>query len=248
MLRAVRFSTQLGFKIEPKSFAAICSSAKNITGISGERIAVELEGIFVSPNRSWGARLLFKSGLAASIFPGFGKAEAKLAASVLAGLPETIDFALGLAAFFAGCETASALNSCKILRLSRTAAKHIKFLLANRGRLLNDKMSLAELRLIVSEPYFQDLYDFQKAIQKASRRSIGPLILLKKRIKALGDIELKPAPLLNGHDLIRLGAVPGPALGQLAREMYIAQLEGKIETSQQGRKWVRNWLDRHRES
>ena len=35
MLRAVRFSTQLGFVIEPKTKAAICAGAKNITKISG---------------------------------------------------------------------------------------------------------------------------------------------------------------------------------------------------------------------
>jgi len=63
----------------------------------------------------------------------------------------------------------------------------------------------------------------------------------------LGDIDLKPKPLLNGHDLIRLGAVPGPALGQLSQELYIAQLEGKLNSSEQAGQWVQKWLKRHRE-
>ena len=67
--------------------------------------------------------------------------------------------------------------------------------------------------MFLAEPYFEDLYELQKAIQKTKRDSIGPLIILRRRTNALGDIELKPNPLLNGHDLIRLGAVPGPALG-----------------------------------
>ena len=71
MLRAVRFSTQLSFAIEPLTFSAICSNAKNITKISGERIAVELEAILVSPSRSSGVSLLVESGLAEAIFPGF---------------------------------------------------------------------------------------------------------------------------------------------------------------------------------
>ena len=58
MLRAVRFSTQLGFTIEPKTKAAVCAGAKNITKISGERICAELVGILVSPNRAEGIRLL----------------------------------------------------------------------------------------------------------------------------------------------------------------------------------------------
>ncbi|MBE0535987.1 MAG: CCA tRNA nucleotidyltransferase, partial [Phycisphaerae bacterium] len=44
MLRAVRFSTQLGFKIEPKTKAAVCSNVQFISKISGERIATELAG------------------------------------------------------------------------------------------------------------------------------------------------------------------------------------------------------------
>ncbi|UCG56267.1 MAG: CCA tRNA nucleotidyltransferase, partial [Phycisphaerales bacterium] len=70
MLRAVRFSTQLGFVIEPATWSAVCSNAARITGISGERIALELEGILVDPNRAAGATMLIESGLAEAIFPG----------------------------------------------------------------------------------------------------------------------------------------------------------------------------------
>jgi hypothetical protein len=63
----------------------------------------------------------------------------------------------------------------------------------------------------------------------------------------LGDVEVKPRPLLNGHDLMRLGAVPGPTLGQLAEELYVAQLEGEVQTREQAEQWVRAWLQRHRE-
>ncbi len=248
MLRAVRFSTQLGFAIEPMTFAAIRNLAEHIVKISGERITVELEGILVDPNRSAGLSMLAESGLAEAIFPGFGGENAKSAVGVLGRLPKKIDFALGLVGLFAGCPTEFALEKCRILKLSRAQTKHVKFLLANRGKLLDDRMSLAELRLIVSEPYFWDLYELQKAIQKAkdaSRKSLVPLIKLRKRIRALGDIELRPKPLLNGHDLIRLGAVPGPALGQLSEEMYIAQLEGILKTAAQAEKWASQWLKKH---
>ena len=61
------------------------------------------------------------------------------------------------------------------------------------------------------------------------------MVNLRKRIKALGDVELRPKPLLNGHALIRLGAAQGPDLGQLAEEMYIAQLEGKLQRKEASR-------------
>jgi len=249
MLRAVRFSTQLGFEIEPATWSAICSNAKKITKISGERIAIELEAILVNPNRSVGASMLAESGLAKAIFSGFSDMYADFAVGVLAQIPKKVDFALALASLFAGCKTEFARKKCQILKLSRSRNKHIKFLLTNRGRLLDEKMSLAELKMILSEPYFWDLYGLQRAIQKArpdGREGIAALSRLRRRIKDLGDVELRPKPLLDGHDLIRLGAVPGPVLGQLAEEMYIAQLEGKLQTPKQAQHWVRKWLQKHR--
>jgi poly(A) polymerase len=249
MLRAVRFSTQLGFAIEPATWSAICSNAKKITKISGERIAIELEAILANPNRSVGTSMLVKSGLAKAIFPGFSGRHAEFAVSVLAQLRKKVDFALALASLFAGCPTEFARQKCQILKLSRSQNKHIKFLLANRGKLLDDKMALSKLKIILAGPYFWDLYELQRAIQKAGpdgAEGIAALGRLRKRIKDLGDIELRPKPLLNGHDLIRLGAVPGPALGQLAEEMYIAQLEGKLQTPAQARQWAQKWLQKHR--
>jgi len=249
MLRAVRFSTQLGFAIEPETFAAICGSAKMIKRISGERIAMELEGILVSPNRSEGVSMLIKSGLAEQIFGGFVEWEREFAVGVLDQLPKKVSFSLALAGFFAGCGTKFAVERLHVLRLSRRQSKQIGFLLSHRGRLVDEQMSLAQLKQLLAEPYFEDLYVLQKAIQKTrygGRKSVGALIRLRKRIKALGDVELRPEPLLNGRDLMRLGAVPGPGLGQLAEEMYIAQLEGELKTSKQAEQWVRKWLKKHK--
>jgi poly(A) polymerase len=246
MLRAVRFATQLDFTIEPQTWLAICDNAEKITDISGERIAMELEAILVSPNRSRGAKELIESNLAKAVFPGFNAEREKLAINVLGRLKRRIDFALGLAAFFVGCPTDDALEKCKFLKLSRNLSKHIRFLLAGRDRLLNDKMGLAELRIVLAEPYFEDLYELQRAIQKAEGKSTAALKKLRKREKSLTDVDLKPKPLLNGHDLMKLGAVPGPGLGQLAEEMYIAQLEGELETVEEASLWVQKWLQKHR--
>jgi poly(A) polymerase len=247
-LRAIRFSTQLGFEIEPATWRAVCSNAKNINKISGERIAIELEGTLVSPNRSTGAAMLIESGLAEAIFPGFVEDQAEFAVAVLKHLQKKVNFPLAMAALFAGCQSEFALKRCEVLKLSRTQTRHIKYLLANRGKLLNDKMSLAELKKTLAEPYFEDLFELQRAIQKAggSKNNMTPLKNLRKRIKALGDVELKPQPLLSGYDLMRLGAVPGPALGQLAQEMYIAQLEGKLQTRQEAQYWAQKWLEKHK--
>jgi poly(A) polymerase len=249
MLRAVRFSTRLGFAIEPETYAAVGRNAANIVRISGERIAIELEGILVPPNRSVGAAMLLETGLARAIFPGFVGEPARQAVAVLGRLRRKVGFALALAGFWAGFPTAFALERCALLKLSRNQTRHIEFLLAQRGDLLHADMSLAQLKKFLAGPYFLDLYELERALQKAAgaREGLAALGKLRRRIRDLGDVEVKPKPLLNGHDLMCLGAVPGPALGQLAEELYVAQLEGEVKTKEQAEQWARAWLQRHRE-
>ena len=250
MLRAVRFSTQLGFAIDPATYAAIGRNAANIVRISGERIALELEGILVAPGRAAGATMLIETGLAQAIFPGFAGAEARHGVAVLEHLRQKVDFPLALAAFFAGFAVDFALGKCEVLKLSRNQTKHVEFLLAQRGRLLRHDMPLAQLKKLLAGPYCWDLYELERALQKAAaaRKGLAELGQLRRRIRDLGDVEVKPKPLLNGHDLMHLGAVPGPALGQLAEELYVAQLEGEVQTREQAEQWSRAWLQRRHTS
>ena len=69
MMRAVRFATQLGFRIEEETFAAIGRNAERIHIVSAERITTELNKIILSPVPSIGFKLLQKSGLLPLIFP-----------------------------------------------------------------------------------------------------------------------------------------------------------------------------------
>lgn len=248
MLRAIRFSTQLRFDIEGGTWAAICNNAEKIKKISAERIAAELENILTDPNRSDGASKLVQSKLGQAMFAGFAGEQADFGVGALGCLGQKVDFALALAALFAGYETALGVEMVLRLKLSRNHNKHVKFLLQNRGRLLNSEMSLGHLKLVLAEPYFWDLYELQRAIQKAGNQSLAPLAGIRRRVRRLAGEDIRPKPLLDGHELIRLGAIPGPQVGQLAREMYIAQLGGQLRDAQEARKWVQDWLERHKDT
>jgi poly(A) polymerase len=248
MLRAIRFATQLSFTIEPETFTAIQRNASAITRISGERIATELEAILVHPNRAVGVSRLFESGLADAIFPGLPADHGPRAAAVIGRLRRRVDFALAAAAFFTGVPAERALTLCEILKLSRDNHKHIHFLLSHRGKLLEDSMALAPLKKLLAQPCFWDLYELERATQKAEggKEALSSLARLRRRIASLRGVEVKPKPLLNGHDLLRLGAVSGPMVGQLAEEIYVAQLEGHVQTPDEARQWVQRWLEHHR--
>ena len=69
MLRAIRFATQLQFRIEDQSFKSIEKNAERITIISTERIVDELHKILASPKPSIGFAILNKVNLLTHILP-----------------------------------------------------------------------------------------------------------------------------------------------------------------------------------
>ncbi len=69
MMRAIRFATQLNFKIEKDSFDAISRNADRIKIVSKERVLDELNKIILSPKPSQGFKLLDQSSLLSYIFP-----------------------------------------------------------------------------------------------------------------------------------------------------------------------------------
>lgn len=69
MMRAIRFASQLDFRIEETTFAAITDMSSRINIISKERIIDELNKIILSDNPSLGFTMLFKTGLLKEFFP-----------------------------------------------------------------------------------------------------------------------------------------------------------------------------------
>lgn len=69
MMRAIRFASQLGFFIDPDTFAAIGRNAGRIEIISAERINTELNKILLSPRPSLGLELFEQTGLMGQVFP-----------------------------------------------------------------------------------------------------------------------------------------------------------------------------------
>ncbi|WP_299094541.1 CCA tRNA nucleotidyltransferase [Winogradskyella sp.] len=69
MMRAIRFATQLNFKIEEQSLKAIADNKGRIKIITKERIVTELNKILESDKPSIGFKLLEKTGLLDFILP-----------------------------------------------------------------------------------------------------------------------------------------------------------------------------------
>lgn len=70
MLRAIRFSAQLGYRIEENTLAAIHKLAGNLEKISAERIQTELLKLIVSPHPDY-LRTAYECGVTKVFFPEF---------------------------------------------------------------------------------------------------------------------------------------------------------------------------------
>jgi len=72
MMRAVRFSAQLGYIIEEKTRAAMKELAPTLKNISAERIQAELVKLVTSPNPDY-LRIAYETGVTAVVLPEFDR-------------------------------------------------------------------------------------------------------------------------------------------------------------------------------
>jgi len=83
MLRAVRFATELDFRIEAATFEALCEQATSITQVSAERARDELTKLLLSGRGGRGLGLLKETGLLDVLLPEI---------AVLDGVPQPARF------------------------------------------------------------------------------------------------------------------------------------------------------------
>lgn len=92
------------------------------------------------------------------------------------------------------------------------------------------RMRRATLRRLLARPTFADELELHRIDCLSSHRDLGNYEFLQARQAEFAAIPPKPPPLITGHDLLALGMKPGPALGQLLREVEEQQLEDKLRT------------------
>jgi poly(A) polymerase len=83
MLRAVRFAARLGYRIEPRTFAAVQQHSPEIAIVSAERIGEELSKLLTEGAARRGFELLDESGLLREVLPEV---------SAMKGVPQPPEF------------------------------------------------------------------------------------------------------------------------------------------------------------
>ncbi|MCL2616023.1 MAG: CCA tRNA nucleotidyltransferase [Defluviitaleaceae bacterium] len=210
LLRAVRFSAQLGFAIQPDTYAALCHQAPTIANVSAERIRVEL------------AKLLVSSG------------SERFSDLISSGLWQAID-PLSLAYFESNFPTAKPLlkacndNLCNRLSLLMQSMSDTEVLRLLK-RLKFDNQTMKIVRALINglrQNTAPDAYSVRKALSEHGRDTMENILYLQHIIAAsnkdsheccrLAEIHRQVVKILDDKDAYTISAlaVNGNALMQM---------------------------------
>jgi poly(A) polymerase len=270
LLRAVRFTARLEFKLDDYTKAAIQELAPQLASVSVERISDELRKMLTVPRRALGCRLLRETNLLPVIFPEWqaaleqGDVGNEAWNNVLAEL-EGLDqpaFPLALAVLLAPLpallpEFANEPTP-KPSRIARDPATRCVQLIGRRLKLSNDEIDATAW-----------LVRQQNALHEAAAQSwstVQPLLIMpwagallhwsdvRARIRGLPTAslawcrerlawppeQLDPPPILTGDDLIRGGIKPGPHFTGLLAQLRAKQLDGQLKNKDEAWAWLRS--------
>ncbi|MBI3332845.1 MAG: CCA tRNA nucleotidyltransferase [Candidatus Omnitrophica bacterium] len=127
----------------------------------------------------------------------------------------------------------------KRLRFSNAEADSIVELVGNHMRFKDVRqMRLSTLKRFMASPTFPEELKLHRADCLASHKDLTNWRFLRKKLKELPVKELRPKPLINGHDLLGLGYREGPMIGTILKAVEERQLEGTLTRREAALEWV----------
>ena len=214
ILRAVRFSAQLGFEIEPETKKAITEIAPNLIHVSKERIQVELSKLLLSANPDY-IREMYETGISPYVTPGFDLVPGE-SISIDSSLPA--DKSLRWSAFLRLTDEKSAVRILKDLKMDNDTISKTGTLVRWWNRPIPaDK---AEIRRIMSQ-MTPELYDNLILLkQSVGLEQLEEVVRLSGEIRMAGDCISLKTMAVTGRDLIEAGMKPGRELGVVLNHLF----------------------------
>lgn len=221
MIRAVRFSAQLGFDIEKNTLLAIKENYRLLQSISIERIRSEFDKlILANPGH---IRLLSDVGLLEVILPELNASE---------GLIKSINLAINVPKKLHLLLTMLLYNICKVNNISEKILKRMKYdnktikqvsvMISYLNVDINDKISIKKVLNKIGEEAFEDLLVLKKSyILNSNTLKKEEIMNLEKIEKEFIEIKMNKECFsikslnINGNDLIELGINKGSEIGKV---------------------------------
>ena len=231
ILRAARFTAQLGFKIDPQTIKAMRALSHTVSDLSRERIHDELEKLFKAKYLSQGMELFRKTGLESVLLPELEKKHKTSTFKKIVKTDTPVDLSWMLilreipvekqASFFAR------------LKFSHGQKERLKAALNIFESLEGFKsLTLSEKKKVASRQEVKLAVDFFKLHKK----------MAPKVSKFLTKNTKLPKPFITSSDLISLDIKPGRLFGELLSKAYENQLEETFVTRSAAIKWLKKLL------
>lgn len=236
-LRAVRLSARLGFAVEAATEGAIARHARDLDGVSRERIGEEMRRILCHPSRATGVGLLQRLGLD---LPVLGNAKPAAALARLGGVPDRSSLGVCLAALAldrGDVESPPGIQGVlsrwrRTLCLSNEEREAARDAMASYFFVLQEFMTsrvARQKRAAVAAGF-----EGAMAILRVTDGGIAEVVERRTQELAATGSGIGPTPLVTGDDLIGVGMRPGPGFASLLARLYDAQLEDMFGTREDG--------------
>ena len=225
ILRAVRYMGRLGFGLEAGTTDLMARDLGYLETIKGDRVRHELERIFREHKAGAILELAQSLGVLTAIHP-----DLRLSADAQRRVREiTVEPTVDNELLFVGMLTYAASSSRRPeivtrLNMDRRWARVVM----DTGSIRD---ALEELRS--HEPRRSQVYRLLSGFDDAAVRvcALASSDIQAKGLLELYETELRDVkPLLDGDDLIELGAPEGPLIGELLDDLLTARLDGLLGT------------------
>lgn len=229
ILRAIRFSAQLGFEIETQTYEALSVIAPNLAHVSKERIQMELTKTLLSahPERILLVEETGMSPFLSKTFPTVFESLKK--AEFFIGRPVELSFAgqlrqdktLRYAALLFAAGDAVAGTVLKEIKMDNDTSKKVKtltqFLLPP---IPENSGELRKLMSCMSSSLFDDLLELKQVMLPEYKEEVAAAEQMRDAIRAAGDCLSMKDLAVSGSDLIEAGMKPGQELGKKLEELF----------------------------
>ena len=231
-LRAVRFVARFELTVDPETEHAICDAARDLVGVSRERIGGEFRRMFSHRTRARAVQLIEKRGLDA---PALGESNSTGPCERVERIPDEASFGTVLAAWW--LDRRGRADSVKpgewrsTLNTSGSEWKQCGEILDIIATLEGswEGLSTAQKKRLAARMDFNSALSVLFGIDARRVHEIR----LEVDGLALEPGGLAPMPFLTGVDLIALGHAPGPKFKAILEQIYDRQLEGHVTSNEQ---------------
>ena len=135
---------------------------------------------------------------------------------------------------------AMAQEICRRLRMSNDDTAQIVALVGNHMRFGDTfKMKPSTLKRFLRLPFFAEHLEMHRLDCLASHGNLEVHSFLVQKLADTPESEIRPQPLVTGHDLIEMGHPPGPRFREIMAALEDLQLEGRLTSREQALAYVR---------